>query len=515
MQRISVPQRPARVERFDIVLIGTVIVLAAFTIAMLANPSFQARIVAPALDLALDSVALVVTSAVALLAWVRYREQRDSYALFLSGAFLALAVANTRAVLETIGPDIHATLSAGEPGQDQLYVFTAARALAATLLIIGGVASLRGRRRSHPRTILLIPAALMVGFIAWVQVNGTALPDLVTPVMPVAGGLPGPAPSNTQIGVAVQLIGAWLFGAAAVVCRRLWQRDRAIGDAYVTFGLVLAAFAAVHGAIFASTHPGPVTSGDLFRLGFDVALLLAIEAEARSILNALRRANIALELLRESEVERAALEERSWLSRELHDGLAQDLWLAKLKVGRLTALDLSPEARTAADEVSGAIDTGLAEARQAVMALRIAAESEDTFADLMARYVDDFEDRFGLRVEFTCEGDLPAMPVRTQAELLRIAQEALANVRRHADATVVRVRAALEDGQIRLSVVDNGRGFDPSAVRANAFGLAAMRERAALIGAALEVHSEPGDGTQVLVIAPLGLASTRARVATT
>jgi signal transduction histidine kinase len=121
----------------------------------------------------------------------------------------------------------------------------------------------------------------------------------------------------------------------------------------------------------------------------------------------------------------------------------------------------------------------------------------------MVRYVDDFEDRFGLHVEFDCVGDLPTMPVRTQAELLRIAQEALANARRHADATVVRIQAALQDGWVRMSVVDNGRGFDKAAIGANSFGLAAMRERAALIGAELEVRSAPGEGTRIQVLAPL------------
>jgi len=67
------------------------------------------------------------------------------------------------------------------------------------------------------------------------------------------------------------------------------------------------------------------------------------------------------------------------------------------------------------------------------------------------------------------------MPVRTQAELLRIAQEALANARRHADATVVRIQVAFQDGRIRMSVVDNGRGFDRTEVGPNSFGLAAMR----------------------------------------
>ena len=492
-----------RVDRFDIVLIGTVVVLGGATVTMLAFPAIQTRVVSPALDLALDTVATVVTSLLTVLAWIRYSERRAPFALFQSAAFLVLAIANMDAVLGTIGPDLRSPLLPSEPGQDQLYVFTVARIVAATLLVVGGVASLHGWNPSHPLAILVLPAALTVAAIGFLTVNGGSLPELITPTATSVGAAPQSPPVVTQLGIAIQLLMVAVFGAAAVVCRELWRRDRAIADAWVTLGLVLVSFAQLHDAISPGTHPGPVTIGDLLRLGFVIALLLAVEAEARSVLTSLRRSNQSLEQLRESEFERAALEERAWLSRELHDGLSQDLWLAKLKVGRLAAMDLTPEAQGVVDEVSGAIEQGLTEARQAVMALRIAPVSEDSFADLMVRYVDDFEDRFGLHVEFECAGDLPTMPVRTQAELLRIAQEALANARRHADATVVRIQAALQDGRVRMSVVDNGRGFDNAAIGANSFGLAAMRERAALIGAELEVRSAPGEGTRIQVLAPL------------
>ena len=501
--------------RVDKVLIGTAAVLAGATATMLAIPSLQARVVAPALDLMLDSIALVVASSVTVLAWVRYRERREPFALFQSAAFLVLAIASARAVIETIGPDFRSPLSDHEPGQHQLYVFTAASIMAAALLVVGGIVSFLGHRPRYPGLIFVVPGALMIAIIVLVQAASASLPDLIWPVALPGEALSGPVPTVTPAGVAIHLVGALLFGVAALVCREIWHRDRSIGDAYVAFGLVLASFAQVFDAISPSTHPGPVATGDLLRLGFYIALLLAIEAEARSIMLVLRRANETLEQLRESEGARAALEERAWLARELHDGLAQDLWLAKLKVGRLVGLDLSSEARAVADEVSGAIDIGLAEARQAVMALRIAADSEDTFAGLVARYVEDFEDRSGLRVEFECDEDLPVLAVRTQAELLRITQEALANARRHADATVVRVRASLEDGRIRLSVVDNGRGFDQGDVRKNAYGLAAMHERAALIGAELEVRSAPGDGTRILVTAPLGFGVQPMTMATT
>lgn len=504
--------RLGRADRFDIVLIWTVLVLGGATVTILAFPATQTRVVSPALDLALDTVAMVVTSLLAVLAWIRYRERRAPFALFQSAAFLVLAVANIHAVIVTIGPDLRSPLLPAEPGQDQLYVFTVARILAGALLVVGGVASLHGWNPSRPLVIEVVPATLMGAAIALLTMSGGSFPELVTPTAISAGAALQSPPVVTQLGIAIDLLMAAVFGAAAVVCRELWRRDRSIADAWVTVGLVLVTFAQLHDAISAGTHPGPVTSGDLLRLGFMISLMLAIEAEARFVLISLRRSNHSLERLRESEVERAALEERAWLSRELHDGLSQDLWLAKLKIGRLAGMDLTAEARGVVDEVSGAIELGLTEARQAVMALRTIPDSEDLSANLMARYVDDFQDRFGLQVEFECAGDLPIMPVRTQAELLRIAQEALANTRRHADATVVRIQAAFQDGRIRMSVVDNGRGFDRATVGANSFGLAAMRERAALIDAELDVRSAPGEGTRVQVLAPLPTPAMRPRL---
>ena len=492
-----------RFERFDLILIGTILCLTGITFLMMVIPGLRLRILAPALDLTLDSVAVVVTGSIAVLAWVRYRERQEAFALFQSAAFLVLTIANLDAVLETIGPAGRATLSLSEPGQNQLYVFTVARMLAAALLVFGGVAALRGRQPRFSRLTVASSALLTIGAIAWVEAFGPGLAALVTDGSSLAAQQGDVGPSITPIGAAVQGLGAVLFGSAAVVCRELWRRDRSVGDAYVTLGLVLAAFAQLHGAIVPNTHPGPVTSGDLLRNGFYVALLLAIEAEARTLMGALRQANQTLAALRVSEVERATFEERALLSRELHDGLAQDLWLAKLKVGRLSGLDLDPEARTLAAEIGGAIELGLTEARQAVMALRIAAESDDTFGDLMTKYVQDFEDRFGLRVELSLADDLPTLPVRTQAELLRIAQEALTNVRRHADATIVRVCAEADATRFQLSVIDNGRGFDQSAVQTTSFGLVAMRERAGLIGGEFEVITGPGDGTRVQVTAPL------------
>ena len=495
----------------DAILISVVIVLSVATAASVIVPSLHVRVVAPSLDLVLDTLATVVTLAVALLGWARFRERGEPMDVLQAAAFLVLAIANgLLVILAVTGLERQAGLALEAPGQAPLYVFTFARVFAAALLVLGGVASIRSRRVDHAPVIVLGSAAAMLLIIALAQVGADRLPSLgFIGVLGLQGSAPGAGslpPTPTPLGAAMQVLGAALFLWAAGLSRRLHRRDRRIGDAYLAIGLVFAAYAQVDAAASPSVYAGLATSGDLLKLAFDVILLLGIQAEAGAAFSRLRRAHEDQARLQVVELEHAALEERTRLSRELHDGLAQHLWLAKLKSGRLAALpDLGLEGRALASELGEAIDAGLVEAQQAVAALRVSAEPTGTLSEVMSRSVDEFADRFGLRTEFEGQPGLPRLSPRVQAEALRIAQEALNNVRRHADATVVRVRAAVEDGHLVLVVHDNGRGFDPTSVGRSAFGLASMRERAALIGGELRIESRPLDGTRISLLVPVAL----------
>jgi signal transduction histidine kinase len=244
-----------------------------------------------------------------------------------------------------------------------------------------------------------------------------------------------------------------------------------------------------------------VTTGDLLRLAFYVVLLVGIVVDSRDDLAELRAATMEVRRLAEAEFAAATLEERARLAREIHDGLAQDLWYAKLKQSRLTQIAaFDGEPKRLSEEVASAIDIALAEARNAIAAMRGGAESGPLF-DILERQVDDFSDRFAVRAELSRNGPEPAIGPRARAELVRIVQEALTNVRKHADATVVRVTVASAD-DLRIVVVDNGRGFHPDAVDGG-FGLDSMRQRAALIGATLSISSKPQDGSRVELVLPL------------
>jgi signal transduction histidine kinase len=193
--------------------------------------------------------------------------------------------------------------------------------------------------------------------------------------------------------------------------------------------------------------------------------------------------------------------ERARLAREIHDGLAQDLWLAKMTAAKLARHPgLDPEARALCDELLRSIDSGLAEARTAVLSMSSAAEGIITLSELMERQVEEFSDRFGLRVNAHIE-EGQAVPPRVSIEMLRILQEALNNVRKHATARRIIVRLHYRRGSLVLSIRDNGIGFDPEIVE-RGFGRQSMHVRAQSIGARLKIASVPGHGTTVTLRVP-------------
>jgi signal transduction histidine kinase len=139
-----------------------------------------------------------------------------------------------------------------------------------------------------------------------------------------------------------------------------------------------------------------------------------------------------------------------------------------------------------------------------MVTMRSSLEADLPLVDMLSRAVDDFEQRSGLPVRFTPGPGLPgAIPPRQQVELLRVVQESLTNVTKHADATMVRLRAEVSGRDLVVAVTDNGIGFDPGRPREGGMGLRGMEERARLMGGTLRVESEPHGGTTVEVSVPI------------
>jgi signal transduction histidine kinase len=181
--------------------------------------------------------------------------------------------------------------------------------------------------------------------------------------------------------------------------------------------------------------------------------------------------------------------------------VAQELWLARLKAGQLeNDPTIDANARGTLAELIVAIEAGLAETSHAVLALR-ARVDRPGIVPVLEEYTAEFTARFGIAVQVEASQAVPPLDARTEAESLRIVQEALNNARKHADATLVRVVLEARGSIVRITVVDNGQGFqadEPS----GGFGLSSMAERARQIGGRLDVRSEPSDGTRVTLDVP-------------
>jgi len=492
----------------DEVLVGVVVVLSVASLAIVAAPQLELLVVSRDLDMVINSVATVAAGAIAALAWIRFKEGGQPIMLFQAAAFTVLAASNAVFMaIEVLGYSIQFGSSPLAPTQTPIYAWWIVRLTSGILLVAGGLIALNDRPAPRrPVLVIAVPSLVAFALIALAWRFNDMLPVMAEPMSIAALATDPNAPhllSVTLIGMLAQLsVGvAYLWGAA--LFRQLQLRGGPISFAYLTIGLAIAAFSQIHFVAIPGAYGSLVTAGDILRLAFYVVILLGVDADARAGLRELRVANRDLERLRRIEVANAAAEERSRLAREFHDGLAQTLWFAKLKAGRLSSVDgLPDEGREIAGEIGGAMDTALAETRQALLALRASAEG-GSLPEVLGRYVDDFGERFGLRSEFTFDRDLPWLPVRSQAEVMRIVQEALNNVRKHADATLVRVRAERQDGHLVLTVSDNGQGFDPAAPRIGGYGLQGMTERADLIGASVQVTSAPQDGTTVSVEVPL------------
>lgn len=198
----------------------------------------------------------------------------------------------------------------------------------------------------------------------------------------------------------------------------------------------------------------------------------------------------------------ARLEERSRIAREIHDTLAQGLTGIALQIeGALHQLDAKPDlARQRLERALAMARESLEDARGSVLNLRTVPISKP-LREALPELARTFTSETGIRVNLVISDEI-ALSVEEEAELFRIAQEALANVRRHATARHVELRLAAGPRNVHLSIQDDGRGFDIRAKQDGHHGIVGMKERAKLIGGRLRIQSGES-GTKVTVVVPL------------
>ena len=199
----------------------------------------------------------------------------------------------------------------------------------------------------------------------------------------------------------------------------------------------------------------------------------------------------------------ARTEERARIAREIHDTLAQGLTAIALHLeGAMAQLERSPD--RARERLQRALDVSresLEEARRSVLDLRATLLSEKPLAAALTALGRRFTSETGVRVHVRAAATV-LLPDRVEAELLRIAQEALTNVRRHARAEEVQVSLRRIGRRVRLSIQDDGQGFRPEAL-SGGVGILGMRERTRLLGGTLRVESRPGRGATIVVSIPV------------
>lgn len=206
--------------------------------------------------------------------------------------------------------------------------------------------------------------------------------------------------------------------------------------------------------------------------------------------------------------ESGVLAERTRLSRDIHDGLAQTF--SSIVLTARTARDGSIADRAEALAVIEASAlAGLDESRRVVGALAPRGLADSGLTAALRRALADLAAQSGIATDLHVEGELAALPTTVEVALLRVAQGALANVRQHARAARVVVTLTDLGDSIRLDIVDDGIGFDPALLSGGidpgrgGYGLRAGRARLRELGGGLDIETAPGDGTALTAYLPL------------
>ena len=211
-----------------------------------------------------------------------------------------------------------------------------------------------------------------------------------------------------------------------------------------------------------------------------------------------------LELQRKAQqAELAAVEERSRIAREIHDGIAQSIYMLSLNLE--TSAELARQQQEGLKErLDGLVNLSketLLEVRHYIFDLKPYLAGEKGVASMVENQVREFNTVAGVPTTVETRGEAHQVPVPVATTLYRVTQEALANAFKHARASEVKVLLEFASDGVQLTVQDNGRGFEATSSTSGQ-GLQNMRQRADELGGTFRLHSSPGEGTQVVLGLP-------------
>ena len=436
---------------------------ATITLVLMASLNFAYR--SPALHVALETTAAITASAAAFLLLGRFRRTGFLDELILSAGLSLLALSNFA----------FATLPAVFDLQSYRasvwsMLFTAA--LSALLICIAALIPRRRLVAGRPWPLVVYGSTLVLA------VAGSVPMVLFPELLPhgITASVPAAAAGHPGVGGALQLALAPLYLLAALGFRR---RHRATNDelsGWLAVACILAGASRVNYFFHPAVFSNWVYTGDVFRLGFYLALLIGAAREIASYWP--------------SVIAAASLEERRRLARDVHDGLAQEISYIARNVRLLREHGAEPQL---VDRISRAAARAQEESRRVVGAL--AAPVDEPLDEALAHAVQHAARRYGASVDMELASGITLSP-REKEAVVRIASEAVANAARHSGAEVLRIYLERADTGMRLEVVDDGEGFDEEQPK-RGFGLVTMKDRAEALGGKLHIDSSRGAGTKV------------------
>lgn len=201
--------------------------------------------------------------------------------------------------------------------------------------------------------------------------------------------------------------------------------------------------------------------------------------------------------------EKLIQEERNMIANELHDSLAQTLASLRFQV-RILDQSLQPTSDYMAimslEQVEHGLDEAYTDLRELIAHCRVPIEQQGLLPSI-ERIVSKFREETGIHILLQCECQEPDVPANMEMNIYRIVQEALTNIKKHANAHIVRVLLSCDDkGQFRILVENDGEGFDKKTIESKEgqhLGLTIMQERARHLGGELRIESEPKEGTRI------------------
>ena len=486
------------VIREPLVRLGVLGVVAVVSATVACQPTLRVAISAPAVALALSAVSSVAALVLVQLAMLRFRALGRPLDLLVGVGFGICAVANSCAA--ALMPAIALGGSQASPLNTLTAVSVVSRALA---YVMFGLAVLQsGRVLSPGRRAPTIALGLVAGML--VLAVGSACAYWIGPTLPAALDRHAAAALNVDTAVPDLLDGqaGWLLAANAtltvlvvVAAYGMLVLAHRLADGYLRglgFGLSLLALGQVHACLFPPGPPGYVSTADLCQLAAYLALLFCLVSRVPDDL-----------------AERASADERLRLSRELHDGLAQQLNALNLRLGQ--AIHTCPE--VAAPSLGRNLrasrrlaQTALLEAREAITALRSGSVTWQEFIEALESFCDESSQNQGVEVGLDVYGRLAAVETELLVEVARMLNETISNAVRHGHANRIdiQIAAATRPSRLALRVHDNGNGLPPGGhPSSGGVGLRSLTERLEGRGGLVRVESQSAGGTLVQIELPL------------